>query len=304
MKKYSLAQMEALLAISRLGSFHAAAKQINVTQPTISLRIRELEEALGSRFFERSGRNAKLSADGVVAAQYAEQAFDLFEEMEIRLRTGDPLQGTLRVGSSETVAISCLPQIISRLGDRFPNLHVELTVGNSYLLADALAANRLDVAFLSEAGAPPRIAHEPLALAPVAWVGSSHALLDTATLRPADLARTRVLCVPPPSPLYEIVAKWCAEEKSNRPTLNTCNSVAMIVRLVIEGMAMSVLPTCILRDEMHRGTVVRYRQQKDFEPLQICVAYAAHTSPDGLEALVNIARRVMQESNYFAPVGS
>ncbi|MGP1615138.1 MAG: LysR family transcriptional regulator, partial [Pollutimonas bauzanensis] len=73
MRKYSLAQVEALLAISRLGTFQAAARHINVTQPTISLRIKELEEALGSKFFEREGRKAKLSGDGVIAAQYAEQ---------------------------------------------------------------------------------------------------------------------------------------------------------------------------------------------------------------------------------------
>ena len=65
------------------------------------LRIKELEDALGAKFFEREGRSAKLSAKGVIATQYAEQVLSLFDELETRLRTGDPLQGSLRVGSSE-----------------------------------------------------------------------------------------------------------------------------------------------------------------------------------------------------------
>ncbi|MEM5709725.1 LysR family transcriptional regulator, partial [Elizabethkingia meningoseptica] len=89
--------MEALLAIARLGSFQAAAEHMNVTQPTISLRIRELESALGVRLFEREGRRAVLTAEGVLARRYAEQAVGVLDELETRLRTGDPLQGRLRV---------------------------------------------------------------------------------------------------------------------------------------------------------------------------------------------------------------
>lgn len=93
MRRYSLAQIEALVAINSLGSFQAAARHLNVTQPTISLRVRELEEALGTALFERDGRSAKLNTQGVLAMHYSDQVLRLLEEMETRLRTGDPPGG-------------------------------------------------------------------------------------------------------------------------------------------------------------------------------------------------------------------
>src|SRR5690606_16018121 len=143
---------EALAAIAKQGSFQAAAKHMNVTQPTVSLRIRELEEALGTRLFERDGRSAKLNAEGTAALHYADEILKLLDELETRLRTGDPLQGILRVGSSETVAIAVLPKIITLLGERYPRLKVELTVSNSFVLLNELSANHLDLAILATPG--------------------------------------------------------------------------------------------------------------------------------------------------------
>src|SRR5690606_36314712 len=225
-------------------------KQINVTQPTISLRIKELEDALGTIFFDREGRNTNLNAEGVIAAQYAEQIFNLLEEMEVRLRTGDPLQGTLRVGSCETVAIAGLPKAISQLGERYPRLNVELTVGNSFIMADALSANRLDIAFIVNPEPQSHIQVEPLTSAAVAWLGGALHLQDGAVLHPLHLSDKTVVCVPPPSPVYDLITRWCASEKSSRPAVSTCNSLAMIARLVSSGLAMSVRPTCILHNEL------------------------------------------------------
>ncbi len=304
MRRYSLAQIEALTAISKLGSFQAAAKHINVTQPTISLRIRELEEALGRKFFERDGRAAKLNADGVVAMQYTEQILKLLDEMETRLRTGDPLQGTLRVGSSETIAIAVLPQIISLFGERYPRLKVELTVSNSFVLSEELAANRLDVAFLADPGYPPHMHVEVLALAPVAWMGSRARPLPGTFADPQTLAGTTILCMPKPSPLHEMMVRWWEKEGGTGLTLSTCNSLAMLARLVTGGVGMGVLPTCILRDEIQKGSVVGYRQKIPFESLHICAAYPKATRSEGIAALVSTARRVMLESRYFSPLES
>ncbi len=75
MRKFSLAQLEAFLWICRLGTFHAAAERLNLTQPTVSLRIRELESALGARLFERRGNGMRLSAEGTILLRYAERAW-------------------------------------------------------------------------------------------------------------------------------------------------------------------------------------------------------------------------------------
>jgi DNA-binding transcriptional LysR family regulator len=299
MRRYSLAQIEALAAIAKLGSFQAAARHMNVTQPTVSLRVRELEEALGTKLFERDGRAAKLNAEGTVALHYTDEVLKLLDELETRLRTGDPLQGTLRVGSSETIAIAVLPKIITLLGERYPRLKVELTVSNSFVLLDGLAHNRLDLAILADPGHLANIHVEPLALAPLAWMGCRSVALPDQFADPTSLSQSTILCMPEPSPLYEMMANWWEREGGPALRVSTCNSLAMLARLVASGVGVGVLPTCILRNEIQRGSVVSYRQETPFRSLQICAAYRnAHTS-EGLEVLVSIARRVMLDSRYY-----
>jgi DNA-binding transcriptional LysR family regulator len=300
MRRFSLAQIEALLAIARLGSFHAAAAHINVTQPTISLRIRELETAMGRRLFEREGRGVVLTAEGAVAVRYAEQAVGLFDQLEARLRTGDPLQGTLRVGSSETIAMTCLAEIVHRLESRYPQLQVEMTVSNSFVLCDKLSARELDIAFLVGPGVSRYTTVEPLAVVEMAWLGSAAKPLASRMLWPADLARLNLLSVPPPSPLHELVTNWCMAGNSPMPVFNTCTSVAIIAKLILAGVGISALPVCVVSDELEQGLIVRYEQRDPFAPLRVCAAYPRGPEAEGLHAVVSMARSVMRENPYFA----
>jgi DNA-binding transcriptional LysR family regulator len=300
MKKPTLLQLQAFLAVVRLGSFHAAAEQLNVTQPSISLRIKELEAVLGASLLTRKGRRVEPTPEGIVAVRYAEQALGLLDELETRLRTGDPLRGSLRLGSSETIAITCLPEIIALLEDTFPDLRVELSIANSFLLCEQVAANRLDIALVSQPGPDRHVALEPLAMAEVAWLGSAiHPL--TGVLRPRDLAGHKILSMPPPSPLHDVVSSWCASDRSPLPNFSTCNSTAVIARLVARGVAMSVLPVCVLADELRVGSVIRYRQREEFKPLRIYAARPPLADPGRLDTVIRIARHVMQQRSFFMP---
>ncbi|MGE8603613.1 LysR family transcriptional regulator [Bordetella trematum] len=296
MRRFSIPQMEALLAIARLGSFQAAAEHLNVTQPTVSLRIRELEAALGVALFEREGRRAALTAEGVLARRYAEQAIGVLDELETRLRTGDPLQGTLRVGSSETIAMVCLPAIVQQLEQRYPRLHIELTIANSLVLSERLNTNQLDIAFLIDAGVSHHVQVEPLAWAEVAWMGQA----PRGRLRAADLAAQKLFVVPAPSPLHEVVSAWYAQERAPLPEFNTCTSVAIIAGMVAAGVGISALPVSVMADALASGRVQRYEQERPFTPLRLCAAYPRVAEMAGLDAVLRIARQVLGEQPYFS----
>jgi DNA-binding transcriptional LysR family regulator len=93
MSKSRLAQLEAFYWVARLGGFRAAAEQLHRTQPTISLRIKELEDALGVSLFDRSGSRIQLTAASREMMSYVEKILALTNEMEDRLRQTDPLHG-------------------------------------------------------------------------------------------------------------------------------------------------------------------------------------------------------------------
>ncbi len=299
MFKFSLAQLQAFESICRLGTFHAAAAELSVTQPTISLRIRELEAAAGVRLFERSGRRMQPSADGAVMLEYVSQGLSLLAEMEQQVKRRDPLQGVLRLGMSDMMAMTCANPLLSQLESSHPGTRIELTVVNSWRLAHLLIEDQLDFALLAHPPGHASVSIEPLALADVAWIGSAQQALPVDLLKPRDLRKRMLLTVPAPSPLNDCIHNWCAAERHPMLRVSTCNSIAVIARLACSGNAMGVLPVCTVDEALRRGDAIRYRQHIPFEPLTICAAFRPVLNGRIAARLLRSARDAMAQSGLF-----
>src|SRR3989442_2937072 len=92
----TLSQLKTFERIVRLGSFHAAARELRLTQPSVSQRIRELETMLRTRLFIRRGPRISLTAEGHALIEYADRLLGTAGEMIEPFRTRDPLKGMLR----------------------------------------------------------------------------------------------------------------------------------------------------------------------------------------------------------------
>ena len=109
----TLGQLRAFERIVRLGSFHAAARELDLSQPSVSQRIRELEEvARHTPLFIRRGPRVSLTAEGHALIEYADRLLGTAGEMVERFRTRDPLKGMLRLGVNESFALICLPDLL------------------------------------------------------------------------------------------------------------------------------------------------------------------------------------------------
>src|SRR5579872_5461163 len=111
----SLVQLETFFWVARLGSFHAAARHLRVTQPTISARIRELEEILAVTLFDRVRRRAEITPAARDILRETRQIIALADKIERRLQARDSMRGLLRLGAVESVAMIALPELLSRL---------------------------------------------------------------------------------------------------------------------------------------------------------------------------------------------
>jgi DNA-binding transcriptional LysR family regulator len=299
MPRYTLAQLEAVTCIARLGSFHAAAAQLGITQPSISQRVRELELALGHAVFRRGGGAARLTEAGETVLRYAERGFDMLGEMERRLSSGDPLTGTLRLGASNAVALSCLPAILAALEAQYPRLGVALQVQNSSRLARMLDARELDVAFMAEEVVERHVRMRRVALCDVVWMGSPAKPLPQETLRPADLLGTRLITLPSPSPLDAITQEWFAQEGLRMPAVATCNDMATVLRLIAGGVGMGIVPLGTAGYELQAGLVRPYRARPELRPLVICAAHQDSVRGPGLDAILAIGEQMIGRSPYF-----
>jgi DNA-binding transcriptional LysR family regulator len=298
--KATLSQIEAFYWINRLHGFHAAAARLNLTQPTVSLRIRGLEQALGVRLFERSGRKIRLTADGRELLPQAERMISLAEELHAKRAHTDPLRGRLRLGAPDSFGLTCMPGLLGSLKKQYPELNVALTIDNSSVLNQRLNDRELDVAILADPELEAHVAMEPLGTIECAWVASTRIHLPRGVVQPRDLVSHEIFTNPEPSNLMNLVRNWFSTGGLEVPHLSTCNSLSVILRLTLAGAGVSLLPTAILpRLRVPGAFRVLHAQPKIGRP-QLFAAYQLDKAGRGVEAVLNTARQVIARSNWVA----
>ena len=131
-----------------------AAEALHMTQPAVSLAIKELECYYGVRLFDRIGRRLQITDAGRQFLQYAIHISDLFADMETGLRNWGT-RGMLRVGASITIGSQFMPSYVKAFSGQFPGIDVRVVIEQADRLEKKLLANELDCA-LTEG-----IAHDP-----------------------------------------------------------------------------------------------------------------------------------------------
>ena len=298
--RFSLAQLETLLWVVRLGSFRAAAGRLNITQPAVSIRIRELETAAGGKLFLKGSYRAKPTPLGREVAAHAEQVIAACEDLEGRFAAGDELGGPIRIGVADTFAMTCLPELMQRIEQRFPRARAEIRVDFSALLDASLRSGDLDVAVLTAPAPSPLVTVEPLAPLELRWVASPKLALRKGALKPADLAALPIITNPNPSHLYTSIMGWFAAAGVQPAHLSTCNSLVIMTRLALEGAAISLLPTAILRREIASGALRVLNVSPRIAPHTLSLAYRRDAPGQGLRTLARMMQELARASDLTA----
>jgi DNA-binding transcriptional LysR family regulator len=299
--RITFAQLEAFYWISRLGSFREAARHLHLAQPTISLRIRDLEDALGQRLFDRIGRQLRLTNDGEALLNAAATVLTQIQQISERVGSAHAVGGIVRLGVPETFAIVCLPTLLQCLAERHPPLRVELDIGTSSALADDLFAKRIDVAFVADPMIDPRIRLTTLGKHRMVWAAAP-SLLSLSTARPSDLRAVPVISNPAPTPQYRLLIDWFRSQGITPLRHSFCNSVIVIAHLVRAGVAASILPVSMIKDDVEAGKIVALQAQPDLPP---SIMYACHPASEGtanINAVIRAAEDVLREVPFLEPL--
>ncbi|NVZ63004.1 LysR family transcriptional regulator [Pseudomonas gingeri] len=142
-----LRELKTFIRVSREGTFVAAGQQLGLTQSAVSAQMRVLEQHLGVRLFDRSGRAAVLNAAGRHALPLAEQILALYGAMALPTAAAE-WQGELRIGAIATVQTGLLPQALPRFRQAAPRVDLKLVPGVSLNLLSQVDAGELDLALL------------------------------------------------------------------------------------------------------------------------------------------------------------
>lgn len=153
--------LEIFAAAAQCGSMSGAARELKISQSSVSQAIAEIEKEYGVRLFERLSRSLYLTDTGRQLLEYAGRVLQLQEEMDSFLN-GASERGSLRIGATVTVGSCVLGPLLRRLKDSAPQVRTEILVANTRALEEKILCSRLDVGLVEG-----RVEHPDLTVVPV-----------------------------------------------------------------------------------------------------------------------------------------
>jgi DNA-binding transcriptional LysR family regulator len=243
MSRIALYHLETLLWIARLGTFGAAAERLNTTQPSVSARVRELEEHVGIKLFRREGRRMILTVKG---RQLVQQCEPLWNELQATLLSAESFasaSGIVRIGCGEIAAALWLPPIIAMLKHELPRVTLEVTIDLTIELHQKIEAGLLDICLLVGPADSPRLTSRPLGALEMAWYSSK--VFEAARAPDQDPLTSPVWCLSRPSHLYQSMVDHLRDANLGTRNINTCNNVRTLIDIVASGAGIGILPTVL-----------------------------------------------------------
>ncbi len=246
----NLSELRYIVALARERHFGRAAEACFVSQPTLSVAVRKLEDELGVQLFERTAHDIRVTAAGKRVIERAQQALEAIEAVRDAAREGrDQLTSPLRIGAIYTVGPYLFPDLIPNLNESVPDMPLIVEENFTAVLAEKLKQGELDVIIISHPFKEPGILTLTLYEEPfVVLLPAAHPLTARKTLRPKDLENESVLMLGAGHCFRDQVLDFCpgcapkVTGKSDRAYRVDGGSLETIRHMVASGMGVTVLP--------------------------------------------------------------
>jgi len=257
MRHSTLRQLEVFAAIARLGSFTRAAEELFLTQPTVSMQIRKLTDAVGVPLFEQVGKKIYLTDAGRELQRTCREIFSQIERFEMFVADLKGLDtGTLRL-SVVTTAKYFIPRLLGSFCQLHPGIDVSLKVSNRGRILERIAENEDDLYIFGQppegldAVAEPFMENPLVVLAP-----AGHPLAGKKKIALAELAREPFLLREPGSGTRMAIERLFAEHKLSLRVRMELGSNEAIKQAIVGGLGVSVLSRQTLVMDAPSGQIV------------------------------------------------
>ncbi|WP_347486012.1 LysR family transcriptional regulator [Vandammella animalimorsus] len=255
--------IETFYWVATLGGFRAAAEQLHASQPAISQRIQQLEEALGVRLFDRDTRGVRLTVRGQLLLVQAEQMLQLRQDMLRLARAQDVVVGRLTLGVAETIVQTWLPTLLARVREVFPDLMLDIEVHTSPVLRTKLLSHQLDLAFLMGPVLEAQVENLPLCQYPLAWVAHAELELGPEPVPLARIAQQPVITYAASSHPYQALRGMLMGAVAATPQMYGSASLNTVARLALNRLGVAVVAPVVLARELASGQLRIVQVQSD-----------------------------------------
>ncbi len=250
----SLRQLQYVVAVADTLGFQRAAARCHVSQPTLSAQVQQLESVLGVRIFERDRRRVLVTTAGAdVVARARRVLLEAEDLLAVAARLQDPFAGTLRIGIIPTVAPYLLPEVMPRVGAKFPKLSLLFREDKTADIVRELAEGALDAGLVALEANVGDCAHADIATDPfVAALPKGHPLARKQRLELADLEGENVLLLEEGHCFREQALALCRKVRATETPFRA-TSLATLAQMVSSGAGITLLPSIAVPVENRRG---------------------------------------------------
>lgn len=232
-----------------------ASRSIHMTQPSVSLAIKEIEKYYGVLLFDRIGNRLRITEAGRQFRDYAMHIYDLFDDMEKSMKNWDSV-GLLRVGASMTIGTLFLPEYVKAFREENPGTQVRATVASSEHLETKILNNELDLALIEGIPGSSAIISE-------AYMDDSLTIIcpkdssfkNSESMEISDFLTQDLLLREPGSGTRELFDRATKNAGFTVTPAWESTSTTALINAVINGLGISVLPQRLAEYALKSGLV-------------------------------------------------
>ncbi len=239
----TLRQLRYLSALAKHRHFGRAAEECAVTQPALSMQVRELEREIGAELVERRPNEISLTEIGLDVARRAEHILASTRDLVDFARHRDLLSGTLRLGIIPTLAPYILPRVLPVLQKRYPQLRLEVRETQTKLLLDELVSGELDAVMLALPAEGVDVETMPLFTdAFLLAVPATDPLPAKRRVELADVDQRRLILLEEGHCLRDQALAFCATKRRDQPAGLGATSLTTVMQMVANGYGVTLVP--------------------------------------------------------------
>jgi len=253
MQRLNLNHLHTFAQVIQHGSFSAAAARLGLTQPAISLHIRQLEARLNLRLIERVGKRVKATSAGNTLLEHIGRIDAVVEDALLDLSSlAQDIAGQIAIGTGATACIHLLPPVLQRLRHQFPGLDVRVSTGHTDDILRAVEENRLDLALLTLPAAGRSLSITPLLEDAFVAIFSREQRGVPPVLTPESLEGLPLVVFESGSSTRLLIDGWYLRAGLRIKPVMELGNIEAIKELVAAGLGYSIVPRMSVAAEHHR----------------------------------------------------
>ena len=251
--------LESFIQTAELGSFTRAAEKLGYTQSSISLRIRQLEDELGTQLFERINHTVKLTPSGREMLKFAHRIVRTADEMKKKAEAPRILRGHIRIAMAESLSHTLFQTDFARFHRRFPHISFTVTAASTEDMFRMLNQNEADLVYTLDQHIYDRnyiiAAEEPVVCHFTA--PASHPLGARSNLSLEDLVQESFILTEKDMSYRRLLDQFLASRSVTLEPFLELGHTGLICRLLEKGIGISYLPDYVTEQGVLDGKLVR-----------------------------------------------